>query len=39
MLFSLRVLLQSCLVKGDCGIDIDTRTLMGYDVYHIIRIK
>ena len=37
--FSLRELLQSYLVKGNGGIGIDTRTLMGYDLCHIMRIK
>ena len=38
-IFSLGVPLQSHLIKGDGGIGIDVRTLMGYDICHIMRIE
>ena len=37
--FSIGVLLQSRLVKRDGGIGIDARTLLEYDVCHIMRIE
>ena len=37
--FSIGVLLQSHLVKRDGGIGIDARTLLEYDVCHIMRIE
>ena len=38
-IFCLEVPLQSRLVKRDGGIGIDARTLMGYDICHIMRIE